>query len=235
MFQIMELKCQVQQYAWGKLGTKSLAAEFAASGRPDDFCVDGTAPYAELWMGTHPNGPSMLKGPNGLSLEAHIASDPQMLGAESRKRFGDQLPYLFKVLSVNKALSIQAHPDKKHAEQLHKERPDVYKDDNHKPEMAIALTDFEALCGFRPLSQIQANLKAVPSLSEAIGKNAAEALLKATKDNHGAALKNAFTALMKCPKDKLTKLLTSLKEEIDKKSCTTGTSFLNVAFQNLLN
>ena len=57
-----ELKCKVQQYAWGKLGTKSLAAEFAASGRPDDFCINGTDPYAELWMGTHPNGPSMLKG-----------------------------------------------------------------------------------------------------------------------------------------------------------------------------
>ena len=57
-----ELKCKVQQYAWGKLGTKSLAAEFAASGRPDDFCINGTDPYAELWMGTHPNGPSILKG-----------------------------------------------------------------------------------------------------------------------------------------------------------------------------
>ena len=43
-------------------GTKSLAAKFAARGRPDDFCINGTDPYAELWMGTHPNGPSMLKG-----------------------------------------------------------------------------------------------------------------------------------------------------------------------------
>ena len=78
-----------------------------------------------------------------------------MLGQDSRQKFGDNLPFLFKVLSVNKALSIQAHPDKKHAEELHKARPDIYKDSNHKPEMAIALTDFEGLCGFRPLSQIQ--------------------------------------------------------------------------------
>ena len=149
----MELQCQVQQYAWGKVGSKSLAAEFAANGRPDEFCVDGTAPYAELWMGTHPNGPSIVKGQG--SLAEYISKNPNMLGQDSRKKFGDNLPFLFKVLSVNKALSIQAHPDKKHAEELHKASPDIYKDANHKPEMAIALTDFEGLCGFRPLSQIQ--------------------------------------------------------------------------------
>lgn len=46
-----------------------------------------------------------------------------------------------------------------HAEQLHKERPDVYKDPNHKPEMTIALTPFQALCGFRPAQQISHHLK----------------------------------------------------------------------------
>lgn len=54
----------------------------------------------------------------------------------------------FQVLSVAKALSIQAHPDKNLASILHKQQPEVYKDDNHKPEMALALTEFEALCGF---------------------------------------------------------------------------------------
>jgi mannose-6-phosphate isomerase len=49
---------------------------------------------------------------------------------------------------VNTALSIQAHPDKKLAEVLHAKKPNVYKDDNHKPEMALALTDFETLCSF---------------------------------------------------------------------------------------
>ena len=94
-------------------------------------------------MGTHPNGPSLLKGVGGPSLADHIAKKPEMLGEKCRETFGDELPYLFKVLSVNKALSIQAHPNKKHAEKLHAERPDVYKDPNHKPEMAIALTEFE--------------------------------------------------------------------------------------------
>lgn len=54
----------------------------------------------------------------------------------------------FKVLSVEKALSIQAHPDKELARTLHKSQPSLYSDENHKPEMALALTEFEALCGF---------------------------------------------------------------------------------------
>ncbi len=218
----MELKCEVQQYAWGKLGKRSKAAEFAANGRPDDFCVDGTAPYAELWMGTHPNGPSKLAGPGAPTLAEHIAKNPAVLGEESRKRFGDNLPFLFKVLSVNKALSIQAHPDKKHAEELHAKHPDIYKDPNHKPEMAIALTEFEGLCGFRPLSQIQANLKSVPQLVEVIGSKMAEDLGKADKKNYGPALKAAFTALMKCDKKKIETALASLKAEVEKKSCQTG-------------
>lgn len=225
-----ELKCAVQQYAWGKLGTKSLAAEFAASGRPDDFCINGTDPYAELWMGTHPNGPSLLKGVGAPSLADHIAKKPEMLGAKSREIFGDQLPYLFKVLSVNKALSIQAHPNKKHAEKLHAERPEIYKDPNHKPEMAIALTEFEGLCGFRPLSQIQANLKSVPQLTEAIGIYLVENLLESTKENYSSALKAVFKALMECPKETLEKSLTSLKAGIDKKTCQSGTERL---FQRL--
>ena len=55
---------------------------------------------------------------------------------------------MFQVLSVAKPLSIQAHPDKDLAEALHTLMPSVYKDDNHKPEMALAITPFEALCGF---------------------------------------------------------------------------------------
>ena len=55
---------------------------------------------------------------------------------------------LYQVLSVGRSLSIQAHPDKELAGLLHKLQPTVYKDANHKPEMALALTEFEALCGF---------------------------------------------------------------------------------------
>ena len=81
-----------------------------------------------------------------------------------------QLPYLVKVLSVAKALSIQAHPDKALARLLHKDNPKAYKDANHKPEMAIALTPFEAMCGFRPVHEIDHFLTTIPELRCIIGE-----------------------------------------------------------------
>lgn len=41
--------------------------------------------------------------------------------------------------------AVQAHPDKSLAEKLHASNPKEYRDANHKPEMAISLTDFEAM------------------------------------------------------------------------------------------
>ena len=45
------------------------------------------------------------------------------------------------------------HPDKPFAEILHKTLPKFYKDDNHKPELFIALSDFELLFGFVSLNK----------------------------------------------------------------------------------
>ncbi|CAG0893905.1 unnamed protein product [Darwinula stevensoni] len=150
----MELKCAVQTYAWGMIGSSSAVARLAASGK-HVVHVDEETPYAELWMGCHPNGPSRLAKTEQL-LSEYIEKHPQVLGEQVEKTFGEKdLPFLLKVLSVNKALSIQVHPDKAAAEKLHASRPDLYKDPNHKPEMAVALTPFSALCGFRPLSEIQ--------------------------------------------------------------------------------
>ena len=133
----MELVCSVQQYAWGKIGLDSAVASLAKDGYPD-FELEHEAPYAELWMGTHPNGPSKL-AKTGHSLKHYLDEKPEQLGESTRKNFGDRLPFLFKVLSVNKALSIQAHPDKKLAEELHATRPDLYKDNDRSK----ALCDFE--------------------------------------------------------------------------------------------
>ena len=108
----MELQCVVQNYAWGKIGKSGAVAALRANADPS-FGVVEDGPYAELWMGTHPNGPSTLKE-TGESLKAYLNLTPSALGQESRDKFGDDLPFLFKVLSVNKALSIQAHPNKGH-------------------------------------------------------------------------------------------------------------------------
>lgn len=80
-----------------------------------------------------------------------------------------ELPFLSKVLSVETALSIQAHPDKKLAEILHETKPDLYKDANHKPEMAYALGNFVAMCGFRSAEEIASNLRECTYLRSLIG------------------------------------------------------------------
>lgn len=106
----MELKCKVQTYDWGRYGIDSIVATLIKSSN-SDFVLDEKRPYAELWIGTHPNGPSYMKDLN-ISLEEYIKQNTNVLGNDAQKVFGHHLPFLFKVLSVNKALSIQAHPDK---------------------------------------------------------------------------------------------------------------------------
>ena len=73
-------------------------------------------------MGTHPNGPSkvLIPGQDELTLEQWVKDNPESLGDEVRQTFDNSLPFLFKVLSVEKALSIQAHPNKVMKEDLHR-------------------------------------------------------------------------------------------------------------------
>lgn len=101
----------------------------------------------------------------------------------------------------------------KHAEKLHAEKPNLYKDGNHKPEMAIALTPFEALCGFRAIDEVIGYLHCLPELVQAVGeKNAQE--LRSGSDKIGA-LKSCFTTLMTCPADDVKKLLQSLLHRLN--------------------
>ena len=84
-------------------------------------------------MGTHPSSPSRLLSDSNTTLASHLAAHPELIGDKVLERFADagakegNLPFLFKVLAIEKALSIQTHPDKTMAEILHEERPDVYK------------------------------------------------------------------------------------------------------------
>ncbi|XP_046481471.2 mannose-6-phosphate isomerase [Neodiprion pinetum] len=192
----MELKCSVQSYEWGKRGIESTVANLVKAANPD-FSLDESKPYAELWMGTHPNGPSYLKEGNKLLAE-YIEEHNHMLGNGVKETFGPQLPFLLKVLSINKALSIQAHPNKEDAERLHKLNPGVYKDPNHKPELAIALTPFEALCGFRPISEIKQFFKVVPEFRAVVGEDKILELVNSDEVGLHAALKNCFKNIMTC-------------------------------------
>ena len=156
--QLLSLAPFTQHYDWGKPRNESIIA--ALTGQQSPHLVDepdARKPFAEMWMGDHPSGPARVVSPGtsprnadkavhrSTSLQEVFHKTPSVLGPQLQD--AKQLPFLLKVLSIQKALSIQAHPDRELASRLHLERPHIYKDPNHKPEIAIALTDdFRALC-----------------------------------------------------------------------------------------
>ncbi|CAN0023337.1 unnamed protein product, partial [Heterosigma akashiwo] len=218
------LKCAVQTYAWGKPASEALVAALK-NAEDSDYTVDLEAYYAELWMGTHPNGPSSIRRDGGfdaVDLKDWITKHPDSLGDLAEE--GD-IPFMFKVLSINKALSIQSHPDKDLAKMLHAAYPDRYKDPNHKPEIAIALSEnFEAMCGFRPIEDILANIRKFPELNALLSTQALELLEQcerfpqAQKLVHKIALRELFTSYLHAQEElaveQLDRLVARLKEEL---------------------
>jgi mannose-6-phosphate isomerase len=181
---VIPLVPSVKDYAWGIRGMDSRVARYALESHAIDE-VDPDMPYAELWIGTHANGPSHLE--DGRTLE---------------EACGHELPFLFKVLSAGKALSIQAHPDKEGAEKLHLDNPQAYGDSNHKPEMAIALTPFEAMCGFRRLEEIAILLKKHTEFAACISQEAKLAVFLAKdEESQQRALRMLFESFMSCPRE----------------------------------
>eukprot|EP00127_Corallochytrium_limacisporum_P001555 Clim_evm8s66 gene=Clim_evmTU8s66 len=190
----------IQLYDWGKRGNDGLAANIAFANSAVKL-LSPNKTYAEFWLGTHPSGPARVVDPP-MELKQYIQQNG-LLSSTVQAAYGDGLPFMAKVLSINKALSIQAHPDKGRAEQLHAEKPDIYKDPNHKPEIAIALTDFTTLCGFRDGADIVKTLKEYSALTKAAGKDAVKALKKAVDNKKasamevGEALKTVFENMVK--------------------------------------
>ncbi|KAI4352216.1 hypothetical protein L6164_006489 [Bauhinia variegata] len=226
---LQRLKCSVKNYDWGRPGRDSQVARLFALNSGSQF--EPEKPYAELWMGTHDSGPSYLvsSGENGVlvgsetvTLKSWLSKNPNVLGEKVLEKWGCDLPFLLKVLSVAKALSIQAHPDKELARTLHKLQPDVYKDGNHKPEMALAITEFEALCGFISLEELKAVIHAVPEIVELVGTEGANLVLRINdKDGEETVkpvLRAVFTQLMSASKDKVTEVIDRLKNRLHTES-----------------
>jgi mannose-6-phosphate isomerase len=141
----------VRSYAWG-----------SATVIPELLGVEPTGePQAELWIGAHPGSPSVARTDSGsVTLDELVGKNPErMLGASVLARFGPRLPFLLKVLAIERPLSIQTHPSSSQAEEgydaedaagIPLDAPDrSYRDRFPKPEIVVALSDFEALLGFR--------------------------------------------------------------------------------------
>lgn len=152
---------KIQNYDWG-----SRTAIHDLFG----FVNKAQQPQAEVWMGTHPNGCSIVnQGSTNVSLSELIKQDPSaFLSQNTAEVFGD-LPFLFKILAADKALSIQVHPNKQDAELGYAKEQQLgvplsafnrnYKDANHKPELVYALTEYQAMNGFRSFDEIIAEFR----------------------------------------------------------------------------
>lgn len=123
---VVQLKCYCNEYPWGKQGSQSVAARLAAKTPGTDFKLDESKPYAEMyplltllpllmltvfrWYGTYPDLPAYVLE-TGENLQDFINKNPdQLMGKTVVQKFGQDLPYLPKVLSIAKALPLQLHP-----------------------------------------------------------------------------------------------------------------------------
>lgn len=140
----------VQHYAWGDTAFIPDLLGLERDGEP----------WAELWLGTHPNGPATVDG------------------VPLSDRCG-QLPYLLKVLAAAEPLSLQVHPTAEQAADGFARG--IYPDDRAKPELLCALTEVDALCGLRPVEATLALLDAISAadLASAIRTDGLPATIEA--------------------------------------------------------
>jgi len=221
---LFKLTGTVQHYDWG--GFDFIPALL---GEPHP----SPKPCAELWLGAHAGGPSLVDSPDGaVPLPQLISASPdRVLGAAVATRFQSTLPYLLKILDARKMLSIQAHPTIAHAqvEFAAEEARGIaltdpkrnYKDKNHKPEVHVALTDFWMLHGFRPLEEIAASLSDVAEL-RALMPDFGDRL---SQVGHDAAarttlLRELYARAMTMPQDEVDSILSPLIERLEKQPST---------------
>ncbi len=160
-----QLTGAIQNYSWG--GYNFIPTLIGIKPKSN-------VPYAEYWMGAHEKAPSkILQDDNTIiALDKVIKEQPERtLGYPVARKYG-RLPYLFKILDVREILSIQVHPTKSAAEEGFARENELgipldspernYKDDNHKPELQLALSNFWLLHGFRPEDQLHEVLNQIP-------------------------------------------------------------------------
>ena len=170
---LVRLSGEVKNYDWG---SRNLIQDHFHLGEPEKA-------VAEVWFGTQPGGES-------------IAAES---GKPLSELIGAKLSFLAKFLAAGSPLSIQVHPTKAQAkagfareQALGLEISDPirnYRDQNHKPEILVAVSAFSALCGFRPLSELQEIFLAFSESEERFGFLAAELA-------SGATVQEIFTELL---------------------------------------
>jgi mannose-6-phosphate isomerase len=164
---IGQLTGTVKHYDWG--GTSFIPSLL-------NITNEENKPFAEYWLGVHPQANCevvMSDGSHRLLRDFFTTVSPSALGDYVARRFGT-MPYLLKALDVKDMLSIQVHPSKadavkdfadENSKKVSLDSPQRnYKDDNHKPELMVAMGDFWLLHGFKPEKEIKEVLTNVPEL-----------------------------------------------------------------------
>jgi mannose-6-phosphate isomerase len=156
---LVPLDGRVQHYAWGH----HEALPGFLGRHPDGM------PWAEWWLGAHPQAPSVVGSVPATTLDRFVADYPDgTLGSDTQRRFGPRLPFLLKVLAVDRPLSLQVHPTAEQARDGYRRQqaategaPGLYADEWAKPEMLVALTRFDAFAGLRPPADVLARLEVI--------------------------------------------------------------------------
>ena len=164
---VLPITGKVQHYAWGG---------FYYLPKLLNIPVKKGETYAEFWLGTHERGSAEFQtGPEKtVSLKDYVEAFPEeTMGEQAAKKFG-RLPFLLKVLDVKDMLSIQVHPTKENAQLAFDDENERgidlsapernFKDNNHKPELMLALSEFWLLHGFKNPKAVQNILREVPEL-----------------------------------------------------------------------
>ena len=154
---VLPITGKVQHYTWGG---------FYYLPKLLNIPVKKGETYAEFWLGTHDRGGSEIKnGENHVTLKSYIEEYPeQTLGEKASRTFG-RLPFLLKILDVKDMLSIQVHPSRQNAQIAYEAENEKgigldspqrnFKDNNHKPELMLALSEFWLLHGFKTPKALQ--------------------------------------------------------------------------------
>lgn len=183
---VFPLKGVIQDYAWG--GKTFISELFNVENKEGK-------PFAEYWVGVHPRGVAQVKHQDQWqNLDTYC-----------------KLPFLLKILDVNQMLSIQSHPNKKQAEIGYAKEEEegilisakhrIFKDDNHKPELMVAMGDFWLLHGFKEVEAIREMIADIPEFKE-IGSHLEN------------GVKEFYTYLLQLGEDQLAKILLPLKDRL---------------------
>lgn len=225
---VIQLKCNCNNYPWGKVGKESLAARLCASIPGNEFTPSSSEHYAELWMGTYPVNPSYVLSTGEDLQDVLDANREKLIGQTVLDKFGSKLPMLPKILSMEKALPLQIHPDIELSKKLHAKDPKQFSDTNHKPEISICLTEFEAFAGFREQGEIERLLELeplkqfVPEDVHSFDKETVRQVCKNMLVASESTVASAIEALEKFPADafgkhtQISKLLPRLRDQYGK-------------------